>query len=145
MNCNTCKSLKEEISLAPGPIILDGIYWQVEHMYPVSIKGWLVIILKRHIEALHELTKDEWNELHDIQQKITTALYKKLNTQKEYSMCFAEKEGFNHIHFHVVAVSNDLSAEFRGPGIFGLTKQKPLPENEISDFSKELADQFKLV
>lgn len=142
MNCKTCQSLKGEISLAPGPVILDGTYWQVEHMYPVSIQGWLVVILKRHVEALHDLTSEEWDELHTIQQKIIKLLHEKLNTQKEYSMCFAEKEGFNHIHFHVVAISKDLPAEFRGPGIFGLTKQKPLPEHEIADFSQELNEKL---
>lgn len=138
MDCNTCKSLRGEISLTSGPVIWSGQYWQVEHVYPVSIKGWLVVVLKQHIEALHSLTPPEWGELRAIQGEFFSLLHTKLGTQKEYSFCFAEKEGFQHIHFHIVGISEDLPIEKRGAEIFSLLKETPLPEKEIADFSEEL-------
>ncbi len=39
----------------------------VDHAYPTSHLGWLVIVLKRHVEALHELRKEEFVELAEIE------------------------------------------------------------------------------
>ena len=56
MECWTCKSNLGEKRISPGPTIYEGKYWLVEHAYPIKMIGWLVIVLKRHAEALHELT-----------------------------------------------------------------------------------------
>src|SRR5437868_1940912 len=102
-SCLTCKSLRGEISLTPGEIIFSGTNWQVEHVYPTSIKGWLVCVLKRHATALHDLTDQEFAELATIERVASLALHKVLKSEKEYIVCFAEGEGFNHIHFHIIA------------------------------------------
>lgn len=126
--CRSCLSLRGEKPLFPESRMYDGKYWVVEHAYPVCIKGWVVIILKRHREALHELTKDEFAELCFLQEKITKILHILLKSKKEYSACFAEGKGFNHIHIHLVAKPLNLSEKLKGPAIFSLLKE---PENNV--------------
>ncbi len=138
IECLTCKSLTGEAPLSPGPVIYSGQYWQVEHMYPTGLRGWLVIILKRHIEALHELSQDEATELAVIQTKFTKILRQELNTQKEYFLCFAEKEGFNHIHFHLVSILENLPEKYRGANIFSVNKEITVPEETIKELSEKL-------
>ena len=61
--CLTCRSLSGEVLIALGPAIFEGRFWVVEHAYPCKIKGWLVLVLRRHAPALHDLTCEEWAEL----------------------------------------------------------------------------------
>ena len=72
----------------------------MEHAYPVQRIGWMVIVLKRHAEALHDLTAEEFTELGQIQSRLTHVLFEELHCEKEYSICFGEAENFAHIHFH---------------------------------------------
>jgi diadenosine tetraphosphate (Ap4A) HIT family hydrolase len=92
----------------------------VDHAYPTTHLGWLVILPKRHVEALHELTREEFQELAEIEYKLVQVMHTDASVQKEYLMCFAEGEGFHHVHFHVVPKPADLPAELRGPRVFAL-------------------------
>lgn len=127
MVCWTCLSNSGERRISPGQTIYEGKYWLVEHAYPVKRKGWLVIVLKRHADALHELTADEFSELGIIQARLTKLLYETLNCQKEYVSCYAEMAGFYHIHFHVFAKPYDLPKDLFGGNSFALLK---VPETE---------------
>lgn len=100
--CLSCLSNSGEGRISPGEQIYNGSYWVVEHAYPTGLLGWLVIVLKRHTEALHELTKDEWNELGEINFFLMKCIKKVLRPKKEYLCCFSEGKGFKHIHFHII-------------------------------------------
>lgn len=122
MECWTCKSNTGEKRISPGPTIFEGEYWLVEHAYPVKAIGWIVIVLKRHAEALHELTAEEFTELGQIQARLTHLLYEQLHCEKEYISCYAEMEGFRHIHIHVFAKPANLPEELKGGKSFALLK-----------------------
>ena len=94
MECWTCKSNTGEKRISPGPTVFDGKYWLVEHAYPVKTIGWLIIVLKRHAEALHELTTEEFAELAWIQGKFIHLLHEELSCEKEYISCYAETGHF---------------------------------------------------
>jgi len=100
--CLSCLSNSGERRISPGEIIYEGTYWQVEHAYPTGLLGWLVIILKRHSEALHDLTKEEWEEFGRINYPLMKCVKKVLKPRKEYLCCFSEGKGFKHIHFHII-------------------------------------------
>jgi diadenosine tetraphosphate (Ap4A) HIT family hydrolase len=105
------------------------------------LKGWLVIVLKRHAEALHELTREEFVELGELQAVAVSILHDALGCAKEYSVCFAEKEGFQHIHFHIVARSRDLPDELKGTKIFAMinvSEAEALSRGEIKTFCEDL-------
>ena len=145
MECWTCKSNSGEKRISPGPTIFEGKYWLVEHAYPVQLTGWLVIVLKRHAEALHELTADEFAELGALQSRLTRFLFEELHCEKEYISCYAEMEHFRHIHVHVFARPPDLPDELKGGKSFALLKVAPeeaVPADKIVAFCERLQSRF---
>ena len=145
MECWTCRSNTGEKGISPGPTIFEGKYWFVEHAYPVKIIGWLVIVLKRHGEALHELTAEEFAELGQIQARLMPLLHEELQCEKEYVSCYAEMEHFHHIHFHIFARPANFPEELKGGKSFALLKVTPetaVPPNEITSFCELLRNKF---
>jgi len=145
MECWTCKSNTGEKRIPPSPTIYEGKYWFVEHAYPVKIIGWLVIVLKRHVEALHELSAEEFAELGQIQSRLTGLLFEELHCEKEYVVCYAEQEHFHHIHFHVFAKPYDLPEGLRGGGSFALLKvsaEEAVSPNDIIAFCEILKGKY---
>jgi diadenosine tetraphosphate (Ap4A) HIT family hydrolase len=148
MECLTCKSNSGEQRISPGPTIYEGEYWLVEHAYPVKRVGWIVIVLKRHAEALHDLSAAEFTELGRLQSQVTRFLFEELHNQKEYVSCYGEAEGFPHIHFHVFAKPTDLPEELKGGKSFNLLKvssKEAVPAGEIIAFCELLRDKFTWV
>lgn len=144
MECWSCMSNSGEKRISPGDPIFEGQFWLVEHIYPTALKGWLVIVLKRHAEALHELSVDEFVELGLLQAKLTRLLFEVLNCEKEYISCFAEKDHFNHIHFHVFARPSDRD-DLKGINSFSVLKTEEkdsLPREEIAAFCTLLKSHF---
>ena len=146
MECLTCKSNSGEQRISPGPTIYEGQYWLVEHAYPVKRVGWLVIVLKRHAEALHDLSAEEFTELGGLLSLTTHFLSEDLHNQNEYISCYGEAEGFPHIHFHVFAKPADLPEELKGGKSFSLLKvsrEEAVPPGEIVAFCETLHNKFK--
>ncbi len=82
----------------------------MEHAYPSRLLGWMVIVLRRHAESLHELSGDEFQELGEVIERTVRALHRVSSCAKEYVACYAELEHFQHVHFHVVPRAADLPA-----------------------------------
>ena len=146
MDCYTCLSLSGEHRISPGSTIYEGRYWLIEHAYPTRLMGWLVIVLKRHAAALHEMTREEFVELGELQALAVRLLHEALGSAKEYAVCFAEKEHFQHIHVHVIARSHDLPDELKGTKIFAMinvTEADALPREAIKTFCEELRTRCK--
>jgi diadenosine tetraphosphate (Ap4A) HIT family hydrolase len=146
MECLTCKSNSGEQRISPGPTIYEGDYWMVEHAYPVKQVGWIVIVLKRHAEALHDLSAEEFAELGKLQSLSTRFLFEGLHSQKEYISCYGEAEGFPHIHFHVFAKPADLPEELKGGKSFNLLKvsrEEAVPPADIISFCEYIQNKFK--
>ena len=145
MDCWICKSNTGEKRISPGPTIFEGKYWLVEHAYPVKIIGWLVIVLKRHAEAMHDLTAEEFAELAQIQAKLIPLLHKELDCEKEYVSCYAEMEHFYHIHFHIFAKPHGFPEELKGGKSFALLKvttKEAVPASEVIAFCGLLKDEL---
>ncbi|MCC6866922.1 MAG: HIT family protein [Ignavibacteria bacterium] len=147
MECYCCRSNSGEKRISPGPVIYEGKYWLVEHTYPTALKGWVVIVLKRHAESLHELTNEEFLEFGEI-CSITSKLINELTgCVKEYCISYSEAEHFNHVHFHIIPRAADLPDELKGSKIFTLLKVsecESVPEQEIIDICKSLKDKFDI-
>lgn len=120
--CLSCLGLAGTPRVSPGPPIHVSTYWQVEHAYPSKLVGWLVVVLRRHAIALHELTSAEFAELGQVLELTVRLLHETLGPAKEYAACFAEARGFEHIHFHVVPRAHDMPEELMGAGSFELIR-----------------------
>ncbi len=146
-DCLSCLSNSGEKRISPGEQIYNGSYWVVEHVYPTGLLGWIVIVLKRHTDKLHELSIEEWRELSEINFKVINILHKILDTEKEYSCCFAEMEGFRHIHFHVIPKGKDYLPENTGSKAFNYLRvgeEESVKSIEVIDLCSKLKKEMNL-
>ena len=102
--CKSCQLIRERDRGAAPP--WDNIYrserWDLAHAYDTSYLGWLVLIARRHIEALDEMTPAEATELGALLREVSLALKRQTGCQKIYIMQFAESAEHPHAHFHIV-------------------------------------------
>ncbi len=75
--------------------------WRVSHGWS-SLPGWLVVVPRRHVESLDELTSDEAARLGRILHAATVALKRAVACEKTYVILFAEHPRYQHVHLHVV-------------------------------------------
>ncbi len=145
MACLICEQLASNYS-GPRYLIHDGRFWQLEHTAtPTAVAGWLRLIIKRHVEALHEIEPEEFAELSRLLAATSKALYAELGCDKEYVMCFAEGEGTRHIHVHVVAKQGNLAPAARGANIFSLLNVPPervVPAETIQSLVAKLKERM---
>ncbi len=123
--CRCCDANAGVKRISPAATIYAGERWLLEHAYPSSLEGWLVIVLRRHCENLHELDRAEWRELADIQFAAISAMRGILDPDREYVACFAEMEGFKHIHFHLIPKPRGCDSESVGTKAFHHLKVEP--------------------
>lgn len=100
--------------------------------------------MKRHAEALHELSEAECAELGEIQGRTAKLLFRETGCEKEYSICLAEAEGFHHVHCHMVAKPHNLPDHIKGANVFGLLKvrEDEAPWEQIVAFCEKMKQEF---
>ena len=120
MSCGTC-TLIQRRDRGEAPLwdsIRRSEGWDVVHAYDTSMPGWLVLVTRRHLESLDELTEAEAVELGSLISNVSGFLKEETGCAKTYVMQFAEHPEHPHVHFHVVPRPIDLAPEHKGPGIF---------------------------
>jgi diadenosine tetraphosphate (Ap4A) HIT family hydrolase len=120
-DCKTCQLIAKRDS-GDAPLwdsIYRTAYWDLVHSYNTALPGWLVLVARRHIATIAELTPDEAVELGRLLPIVSQALQEVVGCQKTYAVQFAEHPEHPHVHVHVIPVTADLPAEKRGPGVFG--------------------------
>ena len=145
-NCGSCQVVQGKITLTNVPRIHDGDHWIVEHVHPTSVKGWLVVVAKCHRTAIHELSSEEAAELGILLPAVCRALHEVLDTRKEYVFQMAEKDGFDHVHFHVIARLADWPSHLKGPRVFealGEDVSNPLTTEQLIPTTTEIATILK--
>ncbi|PBC79617.1 diadenosine tetraphosphate (Ap4A) HIT family hydrolase [Streptomyces sp. TLI_235] len=120
MDCYTCARTGDPAGLAPRELIGGDDHWRVAHAFGTALPGWLVLVPRRHVTSIAELTDDEAASLGRWQVRVSRALGEVTGCAKTYVAQFAEAEGFAHVHFHIVPRSSDHPEELRGPRVFGL-------------------------
>ncbi len=122
--------------------ILEDDYWRVCHAFNTSLPGWLIIGALRHVETLAELTTEEATSLGEIIRKTSKALQHVTGAVKIYSIMFAEKAQFSHVHFHIVPRHIHTPEDRRGTNIFQYLN---VPDEEIVSLEQrnELAVQIR--
>ncbi|MFE4550590.1 HIT family protein [Streptomyces sp. NPDC056785] len=126
-DCYACGQEAEFDGLPPRERVDHDELWRVAHAFGTSVRGWLVLLPRRHVTAVHDLTDAEAASLGVWQVRLSRALRGVTGCHKTYVVQFAEAEGFAHVHFHLVPRMADLRPEHRGPGVFALLRG---PEEE---------------
>ncbi len=119
--CHTCQLIaaRDAGDAPPWDSIHRTPYWDVVHAFNTSLPGWLVLVARRHVAAIDELTDEEAAELGVLLRRVSVALREVTGCVKTYVMQFAEAEGHSHVHFHVVPRMADQPDERRSTKIFG--------------------------
>jgi diadenosine tetraphosphate (Ap4A) HIT family hydrolase len=145
-DCFSCIS-NARLDLPPRERVYAGPRWRVAHAFGTSLPGWLVVLPRRHLIALDELTAEEAADLGPLLSAVTGALREVVGCTETYVALFAEAEGFQHLHIHVVPRQPGLDAELRGPRIFGLLGGDParhVPEHVMDQTAIGLARALRL-
>lgn len=143
-DCYPCR-VEAAGDLPPRERVYDDGLWRVAHAISSTLPGWLVVLPKRHVTSLAQLTPAESAALGPLLQRLTAALEAVTGCSKTYVALFAEAEGFEHLHVHVVPRVPDLPDDRRGPRIFGyLVKEESqwLPEAERDRLAAELRGEL---
>lgn len=118
--CQACELItRRDAGLAP---VWDAIartpHWDVAHSFDASVEGWTVLVLRRHVASIAELTDQEAADLGPLLKAVSEGLDAVTGCERTYVAQFAESPLHRHVHFHVVPRAADLSEDQRGPRIF---------------------------
>lgn len=145
--CYTCAGNARMDSLPASDRIAADAHWRVAHAFGTRVPGWLVLLPRRHVTAIADLTDAEAASLGTWQVRLSRALRAVTGCAKTYVAQFAEAEGFAHVHFHLIPRAPDLTAELRGPRVFGLADAGPddeVPADRRQQIALELQRQLGL-
>lgn len=115
--------------------------WDVAHAFDTSIEGWIVLVARRHITALADLSEAEAATLGPLIAAVSRALRDTVGCEKTYVVQFAEHPRHRHVHVHVIARPIDLPPEERGPGIFSRLEASPahrVSEDRMNQIAHDL-------
>ncbi len=141
-DCYACSKEADFDDLPPRECAVYDQHWRVAHALNTAVPGWLVLLPRRHVAAVHDLTNAEASALGVWQVKLSRALRGVTGCAKTYVVQFAEAEGFAHVHFHIVPRMADLRPEHRGPAIFGLLR-RPEQERVSADQADQIAHSLR--
>ena len=142
-HCKICELIaRRDAGLAP---LWDSIhrtpFWDVVYSYNTSLPGWLVLVPRRHIEAVDELTDEEAVELGIFLRRVSGALKDVVGCAKTYVMQFAESAGHTHVHFHVVPRMADQPEDRRATNIFGylnISEDERVNEERMNEIARRV-------
>lgn len=145
MGCYTCHNNHRIDTLPPRECVAADDHWRITHAFDTGLPGWLVLVPRRHVASIADLTDDEAASLGTWQVRLSRALRSVTGCSKTYVAQFAEKEGFAHVHFHVVPRMPDLPYDRRGPRIFAYLdapEDQRINEQQQDEFAAALRAQL---
>jgi diadenosine tetraphosphate (Ap4A) HIT family hydrolase len=102
----------------------DDAEWRLALAFDSALPGWMCLVPRRHVLGLHELPEPAAAMMGRLLWAASAALVAVTGCAKTYVMLFAEKEGFEHLHLHLVPRPADLTVDRRGPGIFAFLGER---------------------
>jgi len=141
--CKTCRltAVRDSGQAPPWDCIYRTTYWDVVHAYNTTLAGWLVLVARRHVAAVAELTPEEAAELGTLMRRVSLALKEVTGCQKTYVVQFAEHPEHPHVHVHVIPRLAILPEEKRGPGIFaylGVPEEERVSETVMNGIAEQV-------
>ncbi len=121
-DCKTCALVerRDEGTAPPWDSIMRTPGWDVVHSYNSALEGWLVLVARRHLTALAELTDAEADELGPLIRRVSLALHEVTGCAKTYLAQFAEHPDHRHVHVHLIPRAADHPVGAIGPNVFRL-------------------------
>ena len=119
--------------------------WDVVHASGTSIEGWMVLVVRRHITAVADMTDAEARELGPLVKAVSAALQEVVGCVKTYVVQFAEHPLHPHVHVHVIPRVADQPNELQGPRVFsalGLPDDQCVPEARMNEIAAALLEHL---
>src|SRR4051794_1035506 len=90
--CRTCELVERRDGggAPPWDAIVRYRNWDLVHAFGTSLEGWLVLVTRRHIATVAEMTDDEAAELGPLIKAVSVALAAAVGCAKTYVVQFAE-------------------------------------------------------
>jgi diadenosine tetraphosphate (Ap4A) HIT family hydrolase len=128
-DCLTCQLVERRDAgeAPPWDAIARTAHWDVVHAFGTAVEGWLVLVVRRHLTAVADLSDAEAAELGPLIRDVSKAVQLAVDCDKTYVVQFAEHRQHPHVHVHVIPRARDLPDEHQGPRVFGLLG---LPEED---------------
>jgi diadenosine tetraphosphate (Ap4A) HIT family hydrolase len=144
-SCKTCELIAaRDAGTAP---LWDCIHrtpsWDVVHSYNTALPGWLVLVARRHIAAIDEMTEVEALELGVLIRWASIALKEATGCIKTYVAQFAEAEEHPHVHFHIIPRMADQPEERRSTKVFeylGVPEEERVSEDRVNEIAAQVRD-----
>jgi diadenosine tetraphosphate (Ap4A) HIT family hydrolase len=141
--CLTCELVaRRDRGEAPlWDAIYRSQYWDVVHSYNTSLPGWLVLVARRHMAAIDEMSDEEAVEVGPLLRRVSLALKEVTGCVKTYVVQFAEAPDHPHVHFHVVPRMADQPEDHRGPHVFrylGVAEEERVDETHMNELAAEV-------
>jgi diadenosine tetraphosphate (Ap4A) HIT family hydrolase len=144
--CYSCQGNARVGSLPPREEIFVDDHWRVAHAFGSRLPGWLVVVPRRHVLALDDLSVEEMSGLGPLLRSLTSALRSVTGCEKTYVVLYAEAEGYAHVHFHVVPRMPGFTREQRGPrsidAFLGATDDA-VPDEEMDRIGVAIRDALR--
>ena len=141
--CLTCALVRrrDRGEAPPWDNIVRTAHWDIVHSYNTSLPGWLVLVARRHVAAIDELTDEEAAELGVLLRRVSAALRQVTGCVKTYAVQFAEQAEHPHVHFHVIPRMAAQPADRRGPRVFaylGVPDEERVSEERMNAIAVEV-------
>jgi diadenosine tetraphosphate (Ap4A) HIT family hydrolase len=141
--CQTCELVarRDRGEAPPWDAIYRSQYWDVVHSYNTSLPGWLVLVARRHMAAIDEMSDEEAVELGRLLRRVSLALKETTGCGKTYVVQFAEAADHPHVHFHVVPRMADQPEDHRGPNVFrylGVADEERVGEAQMNQLAAQI-------
>jgi len=142
-DCRTCELLeRRDRGDAPDwDAIVRTEAWDVVHCDSTSLLGWIVLVVRRHVAAVADLTEGEAAALGPLVRTVSRALHDLCGCEKTYIVQFAEHPDHRHVHVHVIPRSPDLEDERQGPRVFtflGVPETERVSEDDMNALAASL-------
>jgi hypothetical protein len=93
-DCYACQHNLQELSALPSrERVYDDGRWRVAHAFTSALLGWMVVVPRRHVVSMAQLTAGEATAVGPLLAGLSRGLERNLGARKAYVAFFAEAEG----------------------------------------------------
>ena len=148
--CHACERIAIR-DAGQAPIwdnILRTAHWDLVHAHDSALPGWLVLVARRHVASIAELSPEAAAELGPLLRCVSIALEEVTGCRKTYVAQFAESPEHPHVHFHIVPRMADCPADRLGPkafGYLGASDSERVDEETMTQLALDLRERLDVL
>jgi diadenosine tetraphosphate (Ap4A) HIT family hydrolase len=122
-DCQYCAYLRDGL---PGGWIYEDEHWAAGGFPLNPVPGWIVVMLRRHVEALTDLTGPELATLGPTAARVSSAITHVVEPTKVYFVVFGELNA--HFHFLLAPRTADMQPDHRSAVLLTNSRQYADPK-----------------